>query len=330
MSRKKTSANKPRFEHTQYIFAQNRTVKSVEYLWKPFIPYDAISMLQGDGGCGKSSLCIMLAAMVTSGIVPPEIQRGQFLEAKRTDPKRVFYATSENNFDQTSLPRFIRNGGNVKHFVSSEESLFHFTIEGNELRYVINDLKPSLVIIDPIQSFLPRGVSMGNQVAMRYVLDEANSIASETNTAILFVGHITKSQYAKIRHRGFGSADLFNIMRSVLYCEEQENEPEDAPRTVIQIKSNYDESYRRPFYVSMGENKKLALLGSLDKPDEVDDISYTKADVAKEFLKDMLSLGPIESGKIIAEAGEKGISRSTLYRAKRELGVIDRNEIWTL
>ena len=327
---KKTSADKPLYEHTQYIFAQDRSVKSVEYLWKPFIPYGALSLLQGDGGCGKSSLCIMLAAMVTAGIVPPEIQHGQFLEAKKTKPKRVFYATSENDFDRTSLPRFIRNGGDVKHFVSSEESLFHFTIDGDELRYVINDLKPSLVIIDPIQSFLPRGVSMGNQVAMRYVLNEAHNIASETNTAILFVGHITKSEYAKINHLGFGSADLYNIMRSVLYCEEQENEPEDAPRTVIQIKSNYDDSYRRPFYISMGEDKKLALLGSLDQFEEVNEVNYTKADMAKEFIKEMLNHGSVESGKIIAEAAEKGISRSTLYRAKRELGVIDKNEIWTL
>ena len=119
-------------------------------------------------------------------------------------------------------------------------------------------------------------------------------------------------------------------MRSVLYCEEQENEPEDAPRTVIQIKSNYDDSYRRPFYISMGEDKKLALLGSLDQFEEVNEVNYTKADMAKEFIKEMLNHGSVESGKIIAEAAEKGISRSTLYRAKRELGVIDKNEIWTL
>ena len=323
------------YDHTQFIHARNRQVKEVQWLWRPFIPLGSITMLQGDGGGGKSTLAMKIAAMVSSGIVPPEIQHGRFQPATHTDPAHVFYATTENDFDTSALPRFLRNGGNRDYFTASDEELFHFSIERNELKYVIKELNARLVIIDPLQAFLPRGVAMGNQTAVREVFNEENAVAAETNTAILFIGHITKNERAKDIYRGFGSADIFAIMRSVLHFEEQSDKEPDAARIVTQIKSNFDESYRRPFYVYQDpEDKSVQFFTSeseLDRIDEDDtDQGMTKAQEAEAFLKEMLSAGRIEAATINEQAKERKIGRSTLYRAKKELGIETDDGFWTM
>ncbi len=274
-----------------------------------------------------------IAAMVSSGIVPPTIQHGRFQSELHTTPAHVFYATTENDFDTSALPRFLRNGGNTDYFTASNEELYHFSIEKNELKYVINTLNAKLVIIDPLQAFLPRGVAMGNQTAVREVFNEVNAVAAETNTAILFIGHITKNERAKDIYRGFGSADIFAIMRSVLHFEEQSNKDPDEARIVTQIKSNFDESYRRPFYVYQSEIDKS--IGFFTSEDEMYDSEesvpeLTKAQEAEAFLKEMLGNGSVEATVIQEHANERGIGRSTLYRAKKELGIEADGGFWMM
>ena len=43
----------------------------VEWLWEPYIPRGAISLIQGDGGEGKTTTALALAAAVTAGKALP-------------------------------------------------------------------------------------------------------------------------------------------------------------------------------------------------------------------------------------------------------------------
>ena len=43
------------------------TETAVDWLWYPFIPYGKLTLLQGDPGCGKSTLMMNLIAAVSSG-----------------------------------------------------------------------------------------------------------------------------------------------------------------------------------------------------------------------------------------------------------------------
>ncbi len=45
--------------------------REIDWLWKPFIPYGKITLVQGDTGIGKTSLMIKLLADLSNGIYPP-------------------------------------------------------------------------------------------------------------------------------------------------------------------------------------------------------------------------------------------------------------------
>jgi hypothetical protein len=52
----------------------------------------------------------------------------------------------------------------------------------------------------------------------------------------------------------------------------------------------------------------------------------TARDDAKQFLTDLLSAGPMASADVEQAAAANGISRSTLFRAKRELKIIAKQD----
>lgn len=48
------------------------TETAVDWLWYPFIPYGKLTLLQGDPGCGKSTLMMNLIAAASSGNCSPD------------------------------------------------------------------------------------------------------------------------------------------------------------------------------------------------------------------------------------------------------------------
>lgn len=70
-------------------------VREIEWLWYPYIPFGKITVVQGDAGDGKSTFVLNLAAMLS---------RGQ-------PPINIIYQSSEDDADDTIVPRFISAGG---------------------------------------------------------------------------------------------------------------------------------------------------------------------------------------------------------------------------
>ena len=42
-------------------------VEEVEWLWYPYIPYGKLTIIHGDGGEGKTTLILRLAALLSRG-----------------------------------------------------------------------------------------------------------------------------------------------------------------------------------------------------------------------------------------------------------------------
>ena len=48
--------------------------KEVKWLWYPYIPVGKVTLLQGDPGDGKSKLMLSIAALLSNGAAPKDVQ----------------------------------------------------------------------------------------------------------------------------------------------------------------------------------------------------------------------------------------------------------------
>ena len=88
------------------ISSTNVEVREINWLWYPFIPRGKVTILQGDPGEGKSTFMLTLAAYLTRGEALPYTDCGE-----PPDPVTVLYQSTEDDYDDTIVPRFIKAGG---------------------------------------------------------------------------------------------------------------------------------------------------------------------------------------------------------------------------
>lgn len=317
---------------------------TVNWLWKPFIPYGKLTIVQGDGGDGKTSLILKIAAMLTSGIRPPEMEYGKLKESEAMTPETVFYASTEEEIADSALPRFRRNGGDDTHFAYSAEATRHMTLSEEDVRAAIESTGARLVIIDPLQAFLPKGVSLNNISKMRPIFTALSNAALATGAAVVLLGHVNKNEYAKDIHRGFGSADIAAAVRSIILVEADPNDL-TAPRTIRCVKSNFDESDFNPIRFRLDQDRKIILIDGptrrgknlgevagimdiaemIDAEDlevaEMEQPEQTPQERAAAFLTELLANGPVEASDVVESLESAGISKRTADRAKKNLGI---------
>ena len=198
--------NKPVSAGPVIKWGHDTPLGETNWLWKPLIPYESVTLIQGDGGDGKTTMILTIAAMVSRGVKPPTLFQGKLCPSESCPPVTTFYLTSEDEIADTTLRRFIRAGGDTTRFAYSAELQHHMTLREDELRSAIAQTGCRLLIIDPLQAFLPEGTHLANVTKMRTVFTMLANLAKTTGVAIVLVGHLNKSGGSKDIHRGFGSA----------------------------------------------------------------------------------------------------------------------------
>ena len=100
-------------------------VREIEWLWYPYIPFGKITVVQGDAGDGKSTFVLNLAAMLSRGQPMP------FTDGTGQPPINIIYQSSEDDADDTIVPRFISAGGDPERllFISERERYLSFSDE---------------------------------------------------------------------------------------------------------------------------------------------------------------------------------------------------------
>ena len=115
----------------EIIKASEIEPKEVKWLWYPYIPFGKVTLLQGDPGDGKSKLMLSIAALLSKGEPLP------FTE-EETEPMTVIYQTTEDDADDTVVPRFNSAGGNGENLIFVREDEKSLSVGDNLIREAID------------------------------------------------------------------------------------------------------------------------------------------------------------------------------------------------
>ena len=142
----------------------------VEWLWKPYLPFGKLSVLQGNPGEGKTYFAMHLAAACTNGKLLPNMER--------MEPFNVIYQTAEDGLGDTVKPRLIEAGADLDRVLVIDDSDVQLTLSDERIEKAIIENNARLVIIDPIQTYLGADVDMNraNEVRPIFIIRLDNSL----------------------------------------------------------------------------------------------------------------------------------------------------------
>lgn len=287
----------------------------VEWLWKPYLPFGKLSVLQGNPGEGKTYFAMHLAAACTNGKLLPNMERMK--------PFNVIYQTAEDGLGDTVKPRLIEAGADLDRVLVIDDSEVQLTLSDERIEKAIVENNVRLLIIDPIQAYLGADVDMNRANEVRPIFMRLGQVAQRTGCAILLIGHLNKAAGMQSLQRGLGSIDIAAAVRSVMFIGKLKHDP------TMRILTHEKSSLAPPgasLAFSLGDEGGFRWVGEYDiTADEmlsgIEPQRETKTQQAKDLICTLLAGGKqVLSEDIDKAALERGIPGRTVRDAKRELG----------
>ncbi len=286
--------------------------ESVEWLWFPYIPLGKVSIVEGDGGVGKSFALCAVAAALSRGFGLPNVER--------TEPRKVLMLSTEDGLRDTMRPRLDSMNADVNLIFAVDGVLILNDAGLQKLENYIAEYNPALVIIDPLFAFTGAKMDVYRDNEVRGLMTPLTKLAEHYKCAIVAVRHLTKSA-TKAGYAGSGSVAFGAAVRSVLLF----GQDSEGNRGFVQTKNNLaryggaigyeieDERFRWLGECDLTADKILALPSATTRG--------TKVETAEDFLLEVLGDGAADSSDVECRAKAEGISPRTLDRAKKKLDV---------
>ena len=305
----------PKKDSVKIIRMSDVELTPVEWLWKPYLPFGKLSVLQGNPGEGKTYFAMHLAAACTNGKLLPNMER--------MEPFNVIYQTAEDGLGDTVKPRLIEAGADLDRVLVIDDSDVQLTLSDERIEKAIVENNARLVIIDPIQAYLGSDVDMNRANEVRPIFMRLGQVAQRTGCAILLIGHLNKAAGMQSLQRGLGSIDIAAAVRSVMFIGKLKHDP------TMRILTHEKSSLAPPgvsLAFSLGDEGGFRWVGEYDiTADEmlssIEPQRETKTQQAKDLICTLLAGGKqVLSEDIDKAALERGIPGRTVRDAKRELG----------
>jgi hypothetical protein len=194
-------------------------------------------------------------------------------------------------------------------------------------------------------AFFDETICTGNDQSVRQALAPLAQLAEVSGCTILLVRHLNKNGQGKAVYRGGGSIGIVGACRSAWLIARH---PDDEhQRVMAQVKNNLAPPQPSLAYevVADGQGRpQVAWVG--EAPLSADEL-LSPAAVAEEpsalaqavaLVREALAGGPRPAEEVVAALVQRGVSRRTLTRARREAGVVStqdptapkRRAIWRL
>lgn len=303
--------------------------KRPSYLISPYLPRGMLSIMGGVSGSGKTYLALSWAAAVSNGCKLPF----QSWDSPAPPAGHVYYFTQENDPNTVLRPRLDQLGANLDKILTlttSGATYDPLTLNDPRLEDAALLYPPSLIIFDPIQSYLGAGVDMNKAERVRPVLDWLGDFAKRHKCSIVLVSHMSKpgAGNTSALDRLLGSSDFRNAARSIIVVG---HDPDDKDYRVFAHGKN---SIGAP-----GESQRYHIDSALgvvyDGPSDLsaDDIlrqgdgrgknkpAITLSNAVSQLENLLGPEGCATLEQVDALQSGAGMSQRTMYNARRELAL---------
>jgi putative DNA primase/helicase len=325
-------------------------MEALDWLWPERFALGKIGLIAGLPDEGKGQLLAYIAARCTRPDLPWPNDEG------RTPLGNMLLLTAEDDPKDTVVPRLAAAGADldrveiVKMVHDRDEKsgrqrrrTFSLVNDLEKLRQKIAEVgNVVLILIDPISAYLGVGeVDSFRDADVRAVLTPLKELAEELRVAVIAIMHFNKK------------ADVLNMMlricNSIAFAAASRHafgivdDPDNARKLMVRGKNNlarkddralafrFDERevgkdrrnskpIRAPFivfepgYVDITATEALQAVNSNKSPGARDE--------AKEFLRMLLTAGPVTQEDVKDAAEAHNIAWRTLRRAAKDLGLI--------
>jgi hypothetical protein len=326
----------------------------VRWLVPGYYPLGKLILLAGDGGHGKSTMTLDLAACLTTG--GPCFG----LAYEPLPPADVLLISCEDDFADTVVPRLLSAGADLSRvrkvdgIPTKEGKIAPFNLTYFERMEEELAARPGirLVVIDPAGAYVGRsGVDDYNDSELRSLLGPMAELAARRQVTILLVKHLVKGATSRAVHKVGGSAGYVNTVRAAFVVAPDR---EDADKKLfLPLKFNlgprpaglayrmrpldpldqraifdkYGSHLDAPDQDRLGEQLfRIEWLGTVDVDAEqvLSEQARRQRDPNKvekcmEWLKQFLASYAFPSDEILAAAKKEGFTFDNLKEAKAKL-----------
>jgi hypothetical protein len=317
-------------DDVQVRSAETITMKPITWRWYQHLPFGSLIGWAGDPGHGKSTMAYTLAALVSRGRPMPFAED----DAEVFDPAPVVILSGEDNAEQVIVPRLVVAGADLSRIkllnpLTQQGKTLGLPEHLGPLRRFVDELKPALIIVDPLNAFIGNTVDSHKDAEMRHsVLQPLASLSYESGAVTVVVNHLNKSAAAAMYRVG-GSISLTAAPRGVFVFADDEDEPGQhvfgcikinvsakPPAILYQLEqvmlpSVGPVSRIRWMRVSQDHNAAAMLEGTVEE--------RGSRGPMKKFILERVKDGPVKVKDLQREAREAGYSPATLRRARDDM-----------
>jgi len=324
--------------------AEDLEMCGVEWLWPGRFALGKFGLIAGLPDMGKGQIAAFIAAAVTAAV---ELPCGE----GKTTQGNVIWFNAEDGLQDTVIPRLVAAGADLKRIrfvngtrVDGKDRTFNLVTDLPLLRGAIQEMgNVMLVIIDPVSAYLGVGKVDGRSVTdVRGVLTPLKDMAEELQVAVIGIAHFNKKDdvksallrvsdslaYVAAARHVYAVLDDLDDKNSKLFVKAKNNLAKDT--TALRYGMNIATVGRdkklgvdisAPYIVWHGQHVEITANEAMQGAE-----GKTAKREAREFLLERLRGGPARSDDLIEEAKQEGITKRTLDRAKKELGIKSRRE----
>ena len=305
--------------------------EALRWLWPGRIPLGRLSLLVGRPGEGKSFATTDWAARVSTGRAWPD--------GSACELGSVLLVSAEDDPGDTIRPRLDAHDAHPSRIHALRAVCGGRDAQGKpiEAAFTLADLDPlrqaierigdvRLIVVDPIGSYMGARVDAHRDNEVRAVLAPLGEIARQSGAAVLLVAHQRKGAATHADDLVLGSRAFTGIARSVLHLL---RDPDDEQRRLL-LPGKMNLSVPAPglAFTIDGEPARVQW--------EPDPVQTTAGEVlargngtggqsagteAEQWLRDVLSDGPMPTSEIKVLAKHDGMSWRTIERTKQRIGV---------